>query len=132
MISFPTPSVAPSIITQFVNGVKFDICEVCSESYGMLNDKKFRYFLCVEDTHIVQFASAEKFCNATGENRWDMFCKSLGECKALISKFDDAYNRIIQLEEKANKSKGLKFSCLQRIQTIKTNCINTYGIYPSI
>ena len=47
MISFPTPSVAPSVITKFVNGVKFDICEVCSESYDMLNDKKFRYFLCV-------------------------------------------------------------------------------------
>ena len=62
MISFPTPSVAPSIYTEFINGIKFDICEVCVESYDMLNDKKFRYFLCVEDTHIINYASAEKFC----------------------------------------------------------------------
>ena len=131
MISFPSASVAPSVHTSFVDGVKFDICEVDKCAYDMLNDKRFRYFLCVEDTTIVGFASAEKFCNATGEDRWDMFCKSMADCKALIKKFEDAHESILKLQERAKKSKSLEISCTAKIQDIKKTCIDTFGIYPT-
>ena len=131
MISFPSASVAPSVHTSFVDGVKFDICEVYKCAYDMLNDKRFRYFLCVEDTTIVGFASAEKFCNAIGEDRWDMFCKSMADCKALIKKFEDAHESILKLQERAKKSKSLEISCTAKIQDIKKTCIDTFGIYPT-
>lgn len=131
MISFPSSSVAPSVHTSFVDGVKFDICEVDKCAYDMLNDKRFRYFLCVEDTTIVGFDSAEKFCKATGENRWDMFCKSMADCKTLIKKFEDAHESILKLQERAKKSKSLNISCTAKIQDIKKTCINTFGIYPT-
>jgi uncharacterized protein YpbB len=132
MISFPSASVAPSIYTDFINGVRFDICEVDKAAYNMLNDKKFRFFLCVEESTILGYASAEKFCKASGEDRWDMFCKSMAECKALITKFEESYNKIIKLEERAKKSKSLHISCTNKIQAIKKQCIDIYGIYPTL
>ena len=131
MISFPTHSVAPSVYTAFVNGVKFDICEVDEACYEMLNDKRYRFFLCVEDNYIVDFAAAKKFCDTTKEDRWDLLCKSMSDCKSLISKFEDAYKRIIKLEDRARKSKSLNISCTKRVQQIKKSCINTFGTYPT-
>ncbi len=132
MITFPTETAAPSIYTDFINGVRFDICEVDKAAYNMLIDKKFRFFLCVEESTILGYASAEKFCRVSGEDRWDMFCKSKAECKALITKFEESYSKIIKLEERSKKSNSLHISCTNKIQSIKKHCIDIYGTYPTL
>ena len=130
MISFPSTSVAPSVYTDFINGIKFDICEVDESCYNMLTNKRYRFFLCVNDTHIVDFKSAETFCNSTKEDRWDLFCKTMSDCKELINKFQNSHDRILKLEERSLKSKSLRISCTQKIHAIKKACIDTFGIYP--
>ena len=90
-MTYPSETVAPSIYTDFVNGVKFDICEVIKEAHDMLYNSRNRFFLCVEDTFIYKYSSAEKFFAATGKTRWDMFCMTKGECLDLIKDYQTAY-----------------------------------------
>ena len=83
---YPSATAAPSIATEFVNGIKFDICEVDKAAYNMLYNKANRFFLCVDD-NIVGIESAEKFAAATGEVRWDLFCCTKSDCLSKIKAF---------------------------------------------
>lgn len=130
LMTYPHETVAPSIHTDFINGVKFDICEVDQCCYNMLNSIKSRFFLCVEDNHICFHEGAEKFFNATGEVRWDFFCKSKQECIDLIKQFSDAYDSIEKLLERAETKPALRVSSMSKVNSIRTTMMNIFKTYP--
>ena len=84
-MTYPSATAAPSIETLFVNGFKFDICELDKSAYNMIADKKFRFFLCCED-QIIGIDSANKYFEKTGDVRWDLFCFSKSDCMDRINK----------------------------------------------
>ena len=128
-MTYPTETIAPSIYTDFVDGIKFDICELCKESYNMVIDKRFRFFLCVEDTFIYKYAGAEKFFAATGKVRWDMFCMTKQECKNLIEEYRSSYESILKLNKKAEIA-GFKISATARSIQIQKNLRERFGYSP--
>jgi 1-deoxy-D-xylulose 5-phosphate reductoisomerase len=127
---YPHNTVAPSIHTDFINGVKFDICEVEKSCYNMLTSSKSRFFVCVEDNHICFHEGAEKFFNATNEVRWDFFCKTKSECIDLIKQFSDAYDSIEKLLERAESKPALKVSSMDKVNSIRTKMMNIFKTYP--
>ena len=129
-ISYPTETVAPNIYTDFVNGVKFDICEVDKCAYSMLNSPKSRFFVCVEDNFITGFKSAEKLCAVTGEDRWDIFCVTKGECISLINEFSEAYDNIIKLLERAENKPALRASSIGTANSIRSRMMVLFGTAP--
>lgn len=128
-MTYPSETVAPSIQTEFVNGVKFDICEVVKEAHNMLYNSRNRFFLCVEDTFIYKYAGAEKFFAATGKTRWDMFCMTKGECIDLINEYQAAYESITALYKKAEKP-GFKVSATAKAISMQQNLRTRFGHSP--
>jgi len=129
-MSYPHETVAPSIYTDFVNGVKFDICEVDKSCYHMLTSKKFRFFLCVEDNHICFYESAEQYFEKTGDVRWGFFCKTKAECIDLINQFSDAYDSIEKWLERAERTPALKRSSMEKVNSIRSRMMTIFGTYP--
>lgn len=129
LMTYPSETVAPSIHTDFVNGIKFDICEVDKACYDMLYNKTARYFLVVEDAHICFYASAEQYHAQTGECRWDLFCRTKQECKDLIKTFSDAYDVIERHLARAEKP---AFKVLATIDAnkVRERMIKTFGRAP--
>jgi hypothetical protein len=125
---FPSPSVAPSVATEFVNGVKFDVCEVISEAYDMLSDKKFRYFLCVEDTFIVNYSAAEQYFEKTGVARWDWFCRSKAECLAMIKDYAAKCEQVERWRQTMSQKSGISPMILPKISEANNYCIKRYGV----
>jgi hypothetical protein len=130
MISHPSETAAPSIYTDFINGVKFDICEVDKCAYSMLSASKYRFFICVEDCFITGFKSAEKLCATTGEDRWDTFCMTKGECLSLINDFSEAYDRIIELTDRAENKPALRISSIGKANSIRSRMMGLFGTTP--
>lgn len=130
LMTYPHETVAPSIHTDFINGVKLDICEVDKSCYDMLSSSKARFFVCVEDNHICFHEAAEKFFNATGECRWDFFCKTKAECLDLINQFSDAYDSIEKWMERAERTPALKRSSMEKVNSIRTKMMNIFRMYP--
>jgi hypothetical protein len=128
-MTYPSETVAPSISTEFVNGVKFDICEVIEEAHDMLYNSRNRFFLCVEDAFIYKYAGAEKFFASTGKSRWDMFCMTKGECVDLINYYQAAYESITSLYKKAEKA-GFKITATARATKIQQNLRTRFGHSP--
>jgi len=128
-IIYPSITVAPSIKTEFVNGIKFDVCEVIKESYDMLANKANRFFLCVEDSFIYKWSGVRKYFISTGETRWDLMCMTKGECLDLIREFQSAHESILKLQKKAEKP-GFKASANIRIDRLRSNIKERFGASP--
>lgn len=129
-MTYPTHTVAPSIYTDFINGVKFDICEVESSCYDLLVNKRYRFFVCVEDNFIPGFQEAEKFYKATKEERWDFFCKTKQDCKDFINKFSEAYDAIEKHLEFIERKPVFTQSRMVQVNKIRTNMMERYGVHP--
>jgi hypothetical protein len=129
-MTYPSHTVAPSIYTDFINGVKFDICEVDSSCYDLLNNKKYRYFVCVEDNFIAGFDGAEKFYNATKQERWGLFCKTMQDCKDYIDGFSSDYDKIEKLLKRVERNPVFTRSCMATVNSIRTNMMERYGVHP--
>ncbi len=129
MMTYPGETVAPSVITEFINGIKFDICEVDKGAYNMLYNKTARYFVCVEDNHIVYYKSAEEYFDKTGECRWDLFCRTKQECKDLINEFSVAHDSIERQLERAEKP-AFTLMAMQSVNKIRERMMNIFGTYP--
>ena len=127
---FPSPSVAPSIYTDFVNGVKFDICEVDSSAYDMLYSKRSRFFLSIEDTFIYNYKGAEDFFNATGETRWDLFTMTKADCLDKISKFSELSEQIASHIDLVNRKPVFAKSRSVIIEKLKNRMLDCYGVHP--
>jgi hypothetical protein len=127
-MSYPSATVAPSVVTEFVNGVKFDICEIVSEAYNMLADKKYRYFLCVEDSFIVNYAAAEKLYDATGVERWDIFCVTKGECLQMIRDYAARCEQVEKWREMIAQKNGISPMVLPKISAANEYTIKRYGV----
>lgn len=127
-MTYPSPSVAPSVVTEFVNGVKFDVCEVVKEAYDMLSDKRFRYFVCVEDTFIVGFAACESWCNTSGQDRWDMFCRTKGECLEMINDYAAKCEQVERWNVMLGQKSGISPMVLPKISEVNNYCIRRYGV----
>lgn len=126
---YPSTDVAPSIYTDFVNGIKFDICEVDKSCYNMLYHTTARYFLVVDDDHICFYSSAEEYHAKTGECRWDLFCRTKQECKVMIKSFSDAYDVI---ERHLKRAENPSFKVLATIDAdkVRARMIKTFGKSP--
>lgn len=130
VMTFPTHTVAPSIFTDFVNGVKFDICEVDSSCYDLLNNKRYRFFVCVEDNFIPGFKEAEVFFKLTGEERWDLFCKTKQDCKEFIDKFSEGHDAIKKHLDFIEAKPAFTRSRMETVNKIRTNMMERYGVHP--
>ena len=128
---YPSPTAAPSVETLFVNGVKFDICEVDKAGYDMLLSPRNRFFICVEDNHICGYEIAEKFFQKTNEIRWDLFCKTKGECISLVHEFSNAYDSIIKLNQRAKEKPLLKDSCYKKVHSIRSRMMEIFRTIPA-
>mgnify|MGYP000324311132 CR=1 FL=1 len=129
-MTYPSHTVAPSIYTDFINGIKFDICEVDSSCYELLNNKRYRFFVCVEDNFIYGFDSATKYYEATGDENWGLFCKTKQDCKDYIEGFSQGYDKITKHLDFINRKPVFKQSRMTVVNTIRTDMINRYGVHP--
>ena len=128
---YPSNTAAPSIETIFVNGVRFDLCEVCREGYNMLNDAKYRFFVVVEESHIINYEGAEKWFNATGETRWGLFCYTKADCKKYVSQFEEYGDTIKRLSVKSDSVKGeYKRTLISKANALRLKCMDIYRTYP--
>jgi len=126
---YPSSTIAPSIYTDFINGVKFDICEIEKSAHNMLSSPKSRFFICCEDI-ISGFQIANNYFKKTGEERWDFFCKSKQECIDTINEFSKDYDRIEFLIKKAELKPVFKISCHEKIKNIREKNIKLFGVTP--
>ena len=128
---YPSESVAPSIFTDFVNGIKIDICEVDKAAHNMLNSSKERFFLVVEDNHIVRYDSAVSYFEKTGEVRWDLFCGTKQDCINMITEFSDAFIKISANLQRMESKPVFTISCMGVITPIRERMINKFGVSPA-
>lgn len=92
--------------TFFIEGIKFDICEVHPSHYeylpvngnGRASKPASRFFLAVEDTHVVNYKFSEQYHKATGDCRWDFFCMGRAECLQKIKDFEKRLAQISRLK----------------------------------
>lgn len=127
-MTYPSASAAPSIYTEHVNGIKFDICEVVPGAYNMLIDNRYRFFLAVEDTFIVNYAAAEQLYEATGEVRWDFFCRTRGECLAMIRDFEAKCDQVSRWRLMMQQKSGISPMILPKIGEADSYCIRRFGV----
>lgn len=96
---FPGNSAVVNNETIFVEGFRFDICEVAPSHYEFLNvgtakgssKPAGRFFLSVEESHIVNYNIAADWHSKTGECRYGFFCASKSDCKRWISDFEKEF-----------------------------------------
>lgn len=130
---YPSASTCPSVKTIFVEGYKFDICEVGQCHYDMLLPDKFkkpsgRFFVAVDDNFIVGFKFVEDLHEKGVENRWEMFCTSLSDAKYKIEQFEKLlfdFNRINALVEKHPNRKSMY---QPKIESIRKSILERYNI----
>jgi hypothetical protein len=128
-MTYPSATVAPVVYTDFINGVKLDICEVDRACYDLLYNTTARYFLVVDDEHICFYASAEEYFKKTGECRWDLFCCTKQYCKDMIKSFSDAHDVI---ERHLSRAEKPAFKVLATIEAdkVRARMIKTFGKTP--
>jgi len=126
-MTYPTNTVSLSIYTTFIDGFKFDICEVDKLCYNLLNDKKYRYFLCVDD-YICDYYIAKKYFIKTGEENWGFFCYTKSECMQKIKDFYNLVEKIKKLEEFIVKHPNLKKSNQLKIVIIKKRIKRLFSV----
>jgi len=129
-LTYPHETVAPSIETLFVDGIRFDICEVIPSAYDMLYDfagKKKpsnRFFVCVEERWIYKWDYANEMAQFHGDT-WRHFCFTKSECKSYVMDFQNAIDFINKQYERIDRSPNFKVSLLPQIakkkQWVKTN-----------
>jgi hypothetical protein len=94
----------------------------------MLCDKKFRYFLCVEDSFIVGYSAAEQYCEKTGVARWDFFCHTKGDCLAMIKDYTAKCDQVERWKALIAQKSGISPMFLPKISEANNYCINRYGV----
>jgi len=129
-MNFPTNTVAPSIYTDFVNGIKFDICEVDSSCYHLLTNKRYRFFVCVEDRFICGYDASEKYFKATGEERWSFFCATKNECITKIDKFSKLEEEIKRHKDFIKRKPNFTHSRGMVVDKLKAKMLFLYGVHP--
>lgn len=94
---FPGNGATVNNETIFVEGFRFDICEVAPSHYEYLNPgtttrgaskPASRFFLSVEENFIVNYQIAVKWHSQTGQCRYDWFCAAKSDCKRWIADFE--------------------------------------------
>lgn len=125
---YPSNDCAPSVYTEFVNGIRFDICEVIPQCHNYINDKRYRVFLIVEERKIIGYEASEMWFSHSGETRWDFFCATRGECKEWIKKYEDNVEIVAKWNDRINRNPVFKMSLLPQIKKINDFCINRFGV----
>ena len=120
---YPSNTAAPSVATEFVNGIKFDICEVVPQCYDLVYGKGNRFFLCAED-NIVGIDAAIEFHAKTGESRWDLFCGTKADMLNKIKQFQSDLETI----EKWKNKPG--FLAQQIVEKTISRCKSVYKVSP--
>lgn len=131
---YPGSGSATSIETIFIDGYRFDICEVMSHCYEYLAPKgKYsrpmaRFFVEVEERHVVRYDHTEKLHLAGCENRWDMFCMGKAEAKAKITAFETMLTDYNRMSTNLKNKPHFAFNLQPKIDSLKTRIFEIYGI----
>lgn len=125
---YPSTSCAPVVYTEFVNGIRFDVCEVIPQCFEYLCDKKYRFFLSVEDMHIISYSAAEKWFEHSGDTRWDFFCSTIGDVKSWIKDYEKTYDQVKRWNELVMQKPGIKPMILPKISAANQYCLNRFGV----
>ncbi len=131
---YPGSGSATSIETIFIDGYRFDICEVMSHCYEYLAPKgKYsrpmgRFFVEVEERHVIRYHHTEKLHAAGMENRWDFFCMDKSSAKAKVAEFETMPNDYNRLVDALEKKPMFTFSLQPKIDSLKTRIFEVYGI----
>lgn len=131
---YPSATSAPSVETMFIEGVKFDICEVVPGLYNMLqpglNGKKpgSRFFICVEDNFICRYSASEQYFKETGQARWDFFAMGRAECRAYVLQYEESCNKVARLQESMSKRTNSVTMYQPMIDKENDLCIQRFGI----
>lgn len=133
MFVFPTTDKTKVIHKEVYNDVEFTICEVLKPYHHLLNDKRYRFFVIVDEQigHIHGLSSAIEIYEEMGRLSWSWFCHTKQDCKDYISDFVDAHESILRLVKRRNKSPRFHLTATQQIQSISMNCITKFGIAPT-
>lgn len=131
---YPGSDSAKSIETIFIDGYRFDICEVIPALYEYLAPKgKFskpmaRFFVEVEERHVVRYHHTEKLHLAGCENRWDMFCMGKAEAFAMIAAFETMLTDYNRMSTTLQNKPHFAFNLQPKIDSLKTRAADIYGI----
>lgn len=122
---YPGHGATKKVETFFVDGIKFDVCELHESHYCYVSqcDKKprGRFFLAVEDSYIVNYKFSEQYHAQTGDCRYDFFCTSRSDCLDKIKTFEEMYNLILSASPKCEEGR-------KRLQGRIDFIFNLYGI----
>ena len=131
---FPGSGSASSIETIFIEGYKFDICEVLPHCYEYLAPKgKYsrpmgRFFVEVEDNYVVRYDHTVKLHEAGCKNRWDMFCMGRSEAKAKVAAFETMLNDYTRMCDSLRNKPHFAFNLQPKIDLLKSRVFEIYGI----
>lgn len=107
---YPGNGATKKVETFFVEGFKFEVCELHESHFEYIapngGKPKGRYFLAVEDSHIVHYSIAEKYHAQTGHCRYDFFCTSRSECLEKIKTFERVYTEVSTAAPKTEDGKA--------------------------
>ena len=131
---YPSADSAPSIETIFIDGHRFDICEVQECHFDLLlpagNFKKpgGRFFVAVENDFIVNYRHTEKLHAAGIENRWDFFCLAKSDCKDIIKQFEEAVKSLNSMRASLDKHPKMAYTLQPRIDAKINSIFERYGL----
>lgn len=134
LILFPGNGSADSIETIFVDGYRFDICEVKPDFYeylapsGKFKQPAERFFVEVENKHIINYAHAERLHLIGVKNRWDIFCTGKSVVKRYITMFETYLADYKRMTELLDTNPKFTYSLQPKIDFLKSSVLEVYGI----
>lgn len=126
---YPDENIAPSIRTEYVNGVKLEICEVQKAHYDKLYTSRSRFFLKVDGSFIYKYAGAANFYTETGKIRWDFFCMEKQECMDLVAEYANIYERMLKMQKYIAKP-NFKIPYTGKMNALIENTVQRFGKSP--
>lgn len=128
---FPGAHSIKSVETIFVDGLRFDICEVAEHHFCYITSRtgkpQNRYFLDCEGT-IMFYNYAVEYHAATGQCRWDFFTRGKSDLKKEIAQFEERYKTLESLRDKLANKPAMAGLLQPKIDWIASCIKERYGI----
>lgn len=131
---FPGVHSTQSVETIFIEGYRLDICEVNPAHYDLLyngtgaSKPMGRYFLEVENKHIVSYKTSEGYFAQTGQCRWDFFCHAKSDIKKQVQEFESLISDCIFISAKIAAKPAMSSMLLPKLEYKKTRLLERYGV----
>ena len=111
-----------------------DNCEVNAAHFDLLyngngaSKPMARYFLEIENRHIVSYKTAEDFFNRFGECRWDFFCRGKSDIKKYVQDFEAIISDCISMSGKIASKPAMAAMILPELEYKKTRLLEIFGV----